>query len=445
MPSRQLPPPAASPFISRNHNHNQSHDRGDALLHRSHLIPPLAAVGALLSVVLVIFILYRKLSRNRTAPAPPSDHQNNLPSTKQPLQRYCYSVLRRSTSSLAASNRLGQGGFGSVYRGVLPSSGQSVAVKVMDTADSIQGEREFQNELSLAARINDEATSCSQFLVRILGYSSDKRGQRKLLVYELMTNGSLQEKLLDQKCEELLVWEKRFKVVLGVAKALEYLHFMCGETPVIHGDVKPSNVLLDAEFNAKLGDFGLARILEPDWDGGDDIRVLLETEAEGGAACKGVAGTNDAGSGMEETESVVTGIEETTAAVADRSPTSDFEASPSEGFEKASLSESSCLDKISVESENNRRVGKKKKEEGGGGGKGIGSGRDWWWKQDNVGSLDSGRVKDYVMEWIGNEINKERPKSSKWIGDSGTGADAADSSNAAGNVELVEPKKKKRI
>ncbi|GMH00568.1 hypothetical protein Nepgr_002407 [Nepenthes gracilis] len=424
------PPPLAAPTLIHRHN-------CCIFLRRSHVISPVTASIVSLILMLIVVILYRKLTRSRTAPAPASDHQN-LSATKQPLRRFSYTVLRRATSSFSSCNRLGQGGFGSVYRGVLPS-GQPVAVKLMETAGSFQGEREFQNEISLATRINDEVSWKSPFIVSILGHSSDKRGQRKLLVYELMSNGSLQDKLLDQKCAELLDWEKRFRIVLDVAKALLYLHFMCGRTPIIHGDVKPSNVLLDGEFNAKLGDFGLAKILEDNDD--DDVRVLVEAEGNERAECGGRSkvksnGFEDAGSVMKDMECVPTGFEEAIE-VSDRSPegspgTLDVNINPeelvvvetprSEGFEKASF------DKISVES-GNGRVGKKK----------SGSRRDWWRKQDTFGGSESGSVKGYVTEWILNEIKRERPMN-EWVGTSSSAADAS----IASLVAKIEPKKHKK-
>ncbi|GAB4844402.1 hypothetical protein Ancab_037766 [Ancistrocladus abbreviatus] len=451
MPSRQPPPPGppGGPPLSRHHFH--------ALPHRSHLVAPVAAATISFSLLVIIAILYRKLARKRTAPAPHSDHQNNHLSTptkkqqQQTLRRFPYSVLRRATSSFSASNRLGRGGFGSVYRGILPSSGQPIAVKLMDTSGSLQGEREFQNEVALASRINDVTTASrwpSPFIVSILGYSSDKRDQRKLIVYELMVNGSLQDKLLDQKCVELMDWEKRFGIVLQVAKALEYLHFMCGRTAVVHGDVKPSNVLLDGKFNAKLGDFGLSRILEE-----NDVDVLVEKAVderdESGGGCEEAlkvnGGGGDTGSIIEK-ESVATRFEEG-AAVMDRSPESCLsggdvelaldttvvvEGSLSEGLEKASLSES-CMDGISVESGNDRRVGRKKSS----------SRRDWWWKQENVGSSESGRVKDYVMEWIGNEIKKDRPKG-EWIRDGNGTFSSRDGNGCSTSTVKIEPKKHKK-
>lgn len=330
-------------------------------------------------------------------------------------------------------------------------------MKVMETSGTIQGEREFHNEISLANRVI--STVGSPFLVSVLGYScgGGRRGlvggggggggERKLLVYELMVNGSLQEKLLDCKCVELSVWEKRYKVILDVARALYYLHCNCGPTPVVHGDVKPSNVLLDEDFNAKLGDFGLATILDwNDKEKDDESRVLVEIDDVDNADecdCNDNNNNNninkvkieeDIGSIVEEeveTESVVTTVEQ--------SPTvgSNLMASPSDGFERASSLPESWVDKMSVES---GKIGGKKKNGG--------SGRDyWWWKQDSgggngggVGGSESGRVKDYVMEWIGSEIKKERPKSSDLIG--GTTSDLV--CNDGGNQIEIDGKKQKK-
>lgn len=343
MPSRLRQPPSPAPPPLLLHGHTTS-----------RLIPPIAAAAVSFSLLLLIAILYRKLHLSRTAPAPSfpeEEERENSHHQPQKLRRFPFSLLRKATASFSPSHRLGQGGFGSVYRAALPSTGELVAVKVMDFAGSISGEREFQNELSLASRIISAVGSpSSPFLVAILGYSSSSRGERKLLVYELMANGSLQDKLLDQKCAELSIWDKRFNIVLDIARALHYLHFNCGNTAVVHGDVKPSNVLLDGEFNAKLGDFGLARILdENENEKNDDVRVLLEVDADGGS--NKVKTEEDNGSIIEETESVVT---------VDRSPAeSNFlsettinpvEASPSEGFERANSLAESWADKMSVES-----------------------------------------------------------------------------------------------
>ncbi|KAL6130789.1 hypothetical protein ACLB2K_069168 [Fragaria x ananassa] len=415
MPS---PPP-----LTQHHHHHRNR----------HLLIPLLTVTltvTLLSALVFIVFLYRKLSRSRTTPF---DHQNsnttavnaavdsnnengNSSRSQQQQKKFSYSVLRRATGSFSASNRLGHGGFGSVYKATLPS-GQSLAVKVMDSEGSLQGEREFHNELSLALNLSNP------HILSLLGFSTDRRGRKLCLVYELMPNRSLQEALLDRKCPELMAWKKRFSVVLDVARGLEYLHDDC-DPPVIHGDVKPSNVLLDSDFNAKIGDFGLARLkTEAEFDQGDQV-VVVEEGDEGEAEKKevlevAVAVGDDNGSILEEESmsfSVVTGGLED-----GRSPDccvvriSDSEASPAAAAAAAGLSPEGGFDKFSVDSEKELVSGKRIKGS---------SGRDWWWKQDNGGGggSESGRVKDYVMEWIGSEIKKERPKS-EWVASPSTNSE----------------------
>ncbi|KAJ6400454.1 hypothetical protein OIU84_015994 [Salix udensis] len=284
----------------------------------------------------------------------------------QQCRYYSYSLLRRATSSFAPSNRLGHGGFGSVYKATLPNPNQHLAVKLMDQNGSLQGEREFHNERSIASCLD-----CPN-IVSLLGYSYSRK-KKLILVYELMENRSLQEALFDRKCEELMNWKVRFDLVIGVAKGLEYLHHFCNP-PVIHGDIKPSNILLDSLFNAKIGDFGLAR---------------LKIEESNGVVEKKEGLGEDNGSILEETESVGSGCGESgiiAVGGVERSPESfgvgvlDSDASPEMvspevEVDKGSVSEAG-FDKMS----------------------------------DNGGGSESGRVKDYVMEWIGSEINKERPK-----------------------------------
>ncbi|KAG8391722.1 hypothetical protein BUALT_Bualt01G0216700 [Buddleja alternifolia] len=350
-----------------------------------------------LSILLLSAIFYRKYTRKRTAPAdlkPPF-----------PPQRFSYSLLRRSTDSFAAANRLGQGGFGSVFKGVLPT-GQEIAVKHMSEA-SIQGEREFHNELSIASSID---TVCCPYVVCILGFSTlesrrkKRKGRKLVLVYEYMQNGSLQDALLDRKCVELMDWNNRFAIILSIAKGLDYLHNSC-DPPIVHGDIKPSNVLLDCNFDAKIADFGLAQVLTR--------KEEMVGEEEEKIHKKG----DDYGSIIEENESVMT--EDAVVVNVGQSPDSycvrindgeegvgAVEASPSERMEKDGSVSECVLDRISVDSGNRKGIMGKGKSD---------SGRDWWWKQENVSGIsDSGRVKDYVMEWIGSEINKERPKKD-WI------------------------------
>ncbi|KAG4173784.1 hypothetical protein ERO13_A11G083100v2 [Gossypium hirsutum] len=414
MPSRFSPPEFAAQTPPQHHRH----------LHRNiHLLPPLLAAAVTITIILLTVLtifIYRKLSRNRTAPSESSSHRH--------CRRFSYSLLRRATSSFSPSNRLGHGGFGSVYKGTLPSSPQPLAVKVMNSTDSLQGEREFHNELSLSRALD------SPYIVPLIGFSSDSRRRRFVLVYELMENRSVQDALLDRKCEELMGWSRRFCVISDVAKGLEYLHHFC-DPPVIHGDIKPSNILLDGDFNAKIGDFGLARLKTEDLiEGLEEGEVLRKKDV-----------VEDNGSILEETESVLTGFEEgasLTLADSHRSPEScvlrvlDSEASPAlspeVGLEKGSVLSEGLFDKVSVESGRDLAGHKK-----------GGSRRDWWWKQDPGVGSESGRVKDYVMEWIGNEIKKERPKN-EWLTSPSSVDNINDSKVSSSSVEHKKEKIRKK-
>ncbi|KAL4395253.1 receptor-like serine/threonine-protein kinase At2g45590 [Arachis hypogaea] len=389
MPSRPPPLSTAAPPLQHNHHHHNQ---------RIILIGSLSLTILLLLSLLftLLTFLYRKLSLHRTTPFPHHHHHHNN------HRRYSYTLLRRATNSFSPSTKLGHGGFGSVHRATLPS-GETVALKLMDSPGSLQGEREFHNELSLCSNLN------SPFILSLLGFSSDRRNRKLILVYELMKNRSLQDALLDRKCPELMNWKTRFDVVVSVAKGLEYLHHCC-DPPVIHGDIKPSNILLDSEFRAKIGDFGLARVKE-------EVGVVVVEEEVHGGDCGGGGGGDEECDRGSVVESVATG---TTAGFdLERSPESfaagrvlDSDASPAAagtspevGLEKGSVLSDGLFDGVSVESGNQRRKG---------GVNGGGSGRDWWWKQDNGGGSESGRVKDYVMEWIGSEIKKEMPKN-EWV------------------------------
>uniref|UniRef100_A0A5B6ZBT1 Protein kinase domain-containing protein n=1 Tax=Davidia involucrata TaxID=16924 RepID=A0A5B6ZBT1_DAVIN len=413
MPSRQMPPP---PLILPAASSPPTVPPLPPLS-GSRLLPPLSGgVVAAFSLLTLLTVCFRKISRKRT-----------VPEDSKPPHRFSYSDLRRATANFSPSQRLGQGGFGSVYRGTLGSSNQEVAVKVMD-AGSLQGEHEFQNELFFAGKID------SNHIVSVIGFSSDPKRRRMLLVYELMTNGSLQDCLLHRKCAELKEWKKRFTIALDIARGLEFLHHYC-DPPTIHGDIKPSNILLDWCFNAKIGDFGLARLKSQDQcevpinNGGFEGKKK-EVDINGGGA------TEDNGSVVEETESVTTtGFEEfnggidqspesfvrvTIAEASPETPPRTAVRSPSEGLEKVSVSEGN-FDRVSLESGGVKQSGRRKKNV---------SGKDWWWKQDN-GGAESGAVKDYVMEWIGNEIKEERPNSD-WIG----------ASSSSGPIGKNEKKKK---
>ncbi|CAL9775354.1 unnamed protein product [Musa acuminata subsp. burmannicoides] len=168
--------------------------------------------------------------------------------------RFSYEELKRATHGFRDRELLGLGGFGKVYRGTLPGSRAEVAVKRV-SHESRQGIREFVAEIASIGRLRHRN------LVQLQGWCR-RRGDL-LLVYDYMPNGSLDKLLFcDDPCGQpppLLSWPQRFRILRGVASALLYLH-EGWEQVVIHRDVKASNVLLDAEFNGRLGDFGMAKL-----------------------------------------------------------------------------------------------------------------------------------------------------------------------------------------
>ncbi|KAF3778976.1 L-type lectin-domain containing receptor kinase IV-2 [Nymphaea thermarum] len=165
--------------------------------------------------------------------------------------RFPYKELYRATKGFREKELLGRGGFGSVYKGVLPSSSLEVAVKKV-TNGATQGMREFVAEISSLGRMRHRN------LVQLQGWC--RRGEDLLLVYDFMVNGSLDTFLFNQK-KALLTWKERFKILKGIASGLLYLH-EGWEQVVVHRDIKASNVLLDAEMNGKLSDFGLAKFYD---------------------------------------------------------------------------------------------------------------------------------------------------------------------------------------
>eukprot|EP00897_Mesotaenium_endlicherianum_P000230 jgi/Mesen1/10207/ME000077S09543 len=172
-------------------------------------------------------------------------------STPIAAQTFSFRELERATRGFAQSNFIGEGGFGRVYKGRLESTGQQVAVKQLDRS-GLQGNREFLVEVLMLSLLHHP------HLVSLLGYCAD--GDQRLLVYELMRNGALEDHLHDlPEGREPLDWNIRMKVAAGAARGLEYLHDKANP-PVIYRDFKSSNILLDETWHPKLSDFGLAKL-----------------------------------------------------------------------------------------------------------------------------------------------------------------------------------------
>ncbi|XP_004292106.1 PREDICTED: cysteine-rich receptor-like protein kinase 10-like [Fragaria vesca subsp. vesca] len=177
--------------------------------------------------------------------------------------QFDFGSIRDATNNFSEENKLGRGGFGAVYRGRL-FNGEDVAVKRL-SKDSAQGELEFKNEVLLVAKLQHRN------LVRLLGFCQE--GSERLLVYELVPNSSLDHFIFDPVKRAHLDWDSRYKIIVGIGRGLLYLH-EDSRLRIIHRDLKVSNILLDAELNPKIADFGMARLFLLDQTQGETNRIV---------------------------------------------------------------------------------------------------------------------------------------------------------------------------
>ncbi|CAL2228042.1 unnamed protein product [Prunus armeniaca] len=177
--------------------------------------------------------------------------------------QYDFETIRSATDDFSDANKLGQGGFGAVYKGRL-ANGTYIAVKRL-SKNSEQGDREFKTEVTLVAQLQHRN------LVRLLGFCL-KAGER-ILIYEYVPNTSLNHFIFDPIDQAHLDWETRYKIIGGIARGLLYLH-EDSRLRIIHRDLKPSNILLDEDMNPKIADFGMARLFMMDQTQGDTNTIV---------------------------------------------------------------------------------------------------------------------------------------------------------------------------
>ncbi|XP_039172706.1 L-type lectin-domain containing receptor kinase IX.1-like [Eucalyptus grandis] len=195
-----------------------------------------------------------KLKRNRNDRS--GEEEEDAPGIDEGFEQsrgpkeYSYNVLAVATNNFANTRLLGEGGFGGVYEGHLADTNSHVAIKKI-TPESKRGVKEYATEVKTIRHLRHKN------LVELIGWSHERN--KFLLVYEYMSNGSLDSHLFKDKMP--LPWEKRYNIAQGIALGLKYLHEDLKQC-VVHRDIKSSNILLDAQFEAKLGDFGLARIVD---------------------------------------------------------------------------------------------------------------------------------------------------------------------------------------
>ncbi|KAL5658777.1 hypothetical protein ACJX0J_031940, partial [Zea mays] len=207
------------------------------------------------AAILGVFMQRRKANRKKT-PRLGNDIKEENISFVAP-GKLSIAVLRTATNNFSEENKLGEGGFGEVFKGTL-EDGEEIAVKRLSHTSS-QGFNELKNELVLAAKLKHRN------LVQLLGVCLQ---EEKLLAYEYMPNRSLDTFLFsgNPATRRQLDWSKRFGIICGIARGLVYLHEE-SRLKVVHRDLKPSNVLLDADMNPKISDFGLARAFSNDQSG----------------------------------------------------------------------------------------------------------------------------------------------------------------------------------
>lgn len=208
--------------------------------------------AGVLIVILGLTFLVRWMVRNRgMEDVALFDHAMDNDFERMSLpKKFSYQELATATNNFAGENKIGQGGFGAVYRGFIKELNTYVAIKKVSSG-SRQGVKEYTSEVKIISQLRHKN------LVQLFGWCH--RPNDLLLIYEFMQNGSLDSYLF--KGKGLLTWEVRYNIARGLASALLYLHEEWGQC-VLHRDIKSSNVMLDSDLNAKLGDFGLARLMD---------------------------------------------------------------------------------------------------------------------------------------------------------------------------------------
>ncbi|KAK4594624.1 hypothetical protein RGQ29_018345 [Quercus rubra] len=215
-------------------------------------------VGALVSFIAIFAVLcfFRRKKGAHT-----KEDEDFLGIDARPYT-YSYSELRTATDDFSPSNKLGEGGFGPVYKGTL-IDGREIAVKQLSVA-SKQGNTQFVTEIATISSVQHRN------LVKLYGCCTE--GDKRLLVYEYLENGSLDQALFEQRSLNI-DWPTRFDICMGIARGIAYLHEE-SRLRIVHRDVKASNILLDSEFIPKISDFGLAKLY-------DDKKTHLSTRVAG--------------------------------------------------------------------------------------------------------------------------------------------------------------------
>ncbi|XP_071706284.1 G-type lectin S-receptor-like serine/threonine-protein kinase At4g27290 isoform X2 [Rutidosis leptorrhynchoides] len=220
------------------------------------MVLPTTIVMVLVGLALAVYGWKKRRSReerqgNLSESLSEEDDTGGVKNKDDKLPFFSFSEISKLTNNFSIDNKLGEGGFGPVYKGVM-DDGQEIAVKRLSDTSS-QGLDEFKNEVRCIHKLQHRN------LVKILGSCAHKN--EVMLIYEYMANGSLDTILFDETKSSALDWCRRFCIINGIARGLLYLH-QDSHLRIIHRDLKASNILLDSDMNPKISDFGLARIFE---------------------------------------------------------------------------------------------------------------------------------------------------------------------------------------
>ncbi|XP_040869237.1 putative receptor-like protein kinase At4g00960 [Glycine max] len=260
-PTLKLDPdaPPTTPLQSPSTNNTSSQGKSNTSRTIIAIVVPVGSVVLVLS----LFCIYLRLWKPRKKIESKEEDKDEDEITFAESLQFNFDTIRVATNEFDDCNKLGQGGFGAVYKGQL-SNGQVIAVKRL-SRDSGQGDMEFENEVLLVAKLQHRN------LVRLLGFSLE--GRERLLVYEFVPNKSLDYFIFDPIKKIQLNWQKRYKIIGGIARGILYLH-EDSRLRIIHRDLKASNILLDEQMHPKISDFGMARLIRVDQTQGNTSRIV---------------------------------------------------------------------------------------------------------------------------------------------------------------------------